>query len=337
MSFTNGKMAVSLAALACECADDSIKTNSRASSNAGLETKIVRTYDGVGVHDGKDPCQWCLDRQGTFDSDSAYAYGVFERHDGCGCEIAYTSRKGVTTYQYGKGGWFDSARTAVRIGNDKTARMDGMEFVGEVCKTAKVKHHKVKKLQRILSDDEIITKIGGGDRTKGSCSSLAFAYAGNKQGLDVTDFRGGASLDVFAKNINIKKIAKSDKVRSFVIEEYNGFKGTSQALNLMEEGKEYYLATGDHVAIVRLTPNAKFEYLELQSVDHNGFHELTREKLKKRFGVTATKKCLGTKMKQEVYLIDIESLGENESFENILGYINTDIAKQQKGVGGYAK
>lgn len=53
-----------------------------------------------------------------------------------------------------------------------------------------VKKHEVQPTQ-----DEIIKRVGGGDMTAGSCSSLAFAFAGNMCGYDVLDFRGGKSLD----------------------------------------------------------------------------------------------------------------------------------------------
>ena len=66
-----------------------------------------------------------------------------------------------------------------------------------------VSHNEVKDLEKPLTDDEIIQKLAGGDMTKGSCSSLAYAYCANKAGLDVIDFRGGDSTSVLSRNINI--------------------------------------------------------------------------------------------------------------------------------------
>lgn len=43
---------------------------------------------------------------------------------------------------------------------------------------------------------------------------------------------------------------------------------------------------------------------------------------------------MGFKYEKRNILIDIESLGQNDEFKRILGYINTDINKQLKGVGG---
>lgn len=72
--------------------DDFIQANAEVAYKAGLEPMIIREYDGVGVHDGKDACQWCLSRAGRWSYGEAYDNGVFERHTGCGC---------TTTYVYG--------------------------------------------------------------------------------------------------------------------------------------------------------------------------------------------------------------------------------------------
>ena len=78
--------------------------------------------------------------------------------------------------------------------------------------------------------------------TKGSCSSLAFAYIGNKCGLDVTDFRGGASQSVFAANETIKAIAGLDGVQSRIVTVKKEIEGAVQVLKGIEQNKEYYLA-----------------------------------------------------------------------------------------------
>ena len=69
---------------------DTLKANAEAQERIGVKAVIVREYDGVGLHDGKDPCEWCMSRAGTWSYDEANANGVFERHDGCGCTITYT-------------------------------------------------------------------------------------------------------------------------------------------------------------------------------------------------------------------------------------------------------
>lgn len=75
---------------------------------------------------------------------------------------------------------------------------------------AKVDYLPVKKLPKRLSDEDIVARVGGGDITQGSCASVAFAWAANKGGLDVLDFRDGASRVFFSKYSNLMQIC--DKV-----------------------------------------------------------------------------------------------------------------------------
>ena len=87
--------------------DDTIRINSEASENVGLYVHIVRTYDDIGLHNGKDVCQWCMDRQGEWDNyQEALAAGAFERHPGCGCLIDYHVGK-THTWSNTKGAWND--------------------------------------------------------------------------------------------------------------------------------------------------------------------------------------------------------------------------------------
>ena len=79
-----------------KAAMNTIQTNAQAQNNAGLEVRVTRIYDGVGVHMRKDPCEWCLERCGENMSYSeARSKGAFERHPGCHCEIFYKPKKGV--------------------------------------------------------------------------------------------------------------------------------------------------------------------------------------------------------------------------------------------------
>ena len=82
---------------------------------------------------------------------------------------------------------------------------EAYESLMEGLKVNKVVCREVKDLEKPLTPDEIIDRLAGGDKTRGSCSSLGFAYIGNKAGLDVLDFRGGNSQSFFSMNTNIKK------------------------------------------------------------------------------------------------------------------------------------
>lgn len=75
---------------AMKVVDEGVRMNMAAHSRSGLETKIIRRYDDVGVHNRKDPCEWCMSRAGEYNSYAdAMDAGVFERHPGCGCTIEY--------------------------------------------------------------------------------------------------------------------------------------------------------------------------------------------------------------------------------------------------------
>ena len=200
----------------------------------------------------------------------------------------------------------------------------------------KVEYNEVKKLQKELTTEEIIKKLGGGDQTKGSCSSLAFAYIGNRNGYDVLDFRGGISTEIFATIRNIVEIANLDGIESKVIKRANDYNAVKELLTFVEEKKEYYLETGKHAAIIRIR-NRGFEYLELQSETENGFKKLDSSVLKTRFGCQTSYSVGGIKFEKSNVLIEVDSCKNSEEFKNLLGYINTAKDKQNKGEGGYAK
>ena len=71
-----------------------------------------------------------------------------------------------------------------------------------------VEYNPVKEYTKQPTIDEIILNLGGGDMTDGSCSSLALAYAGNRSGFFVLDFRDGRSQMYFSRVLNINEIAK---------------------------------------------------------------------------------------------------------------------------------
>ena len=72
---------------ALDYVDDFEKRNAEVRNDLGFVQYVVREYDGVGLHDGKVPCEWCISRSGTFEYQDAIDKGVFERHNGCGCTI----------------------------------------------------------------------------------------------------------------------------------------------------------------------------------------------------------------------------------------------------------
>lgn len=216
---------------------------------------------------------------------------------------------------------------------------EAAKFIEQACTTENVGHRAVQALPKQLTSDEIIERLAGGDMTQGSCSSLAFAYIGNKNGLDVLDFRDGGSRRVFSMNKNIMKMLELPGVEGSITKVKKEVQGTIDVLKNLELNKEYYLATGKHAAIVRKLDTG-YQYLELQSKYQNGWMPFERygsmaTTLNKRFGCRKTvDKSFGYVWERTVILMDVDSFKDNEEFEQLLGYINTAVDKQRKGALG---
>lgn len=242
--------------------------------------------------------------------------------------------KGGTTEQYK-----EFKKTGVnplksRYNDSEKKEISG--YLKQVMEVNKVKYNQVKKLKEKLEERKIIDRVGGGDKTKGSCASLALTYAGNKAGLDVLDFRGGKSQWVFSRNKTLREITKLENVKSMFEKGFNDVKNATTLLKKMDKDKEYILVTGRHAAVVKHNDDDYF-YLELQSSKNNGYQKLTTDSLRKRFGCTRQMTVAGTKYKQESFLIDVKSLAECEELQDLLGYLNTSEEKQKKGSGGHEK
>lgn len=216
---------------------------------------------------------------------------------------------------------------------------EAAKFIEQACTTENVEHRAVQALPKQLTSDEIIERLAGGDMTQGSCSSLAFAYIGNKNGLDVLDFRDGGSRRVFSMNKNIMKMLELPGVEGSITKVKKEVQGTIDVLKNLELNKEYYLATGKHAAIVRKLDTG-YQYLELQSKYQNGWMPFERygsmaTTLNKRFGCRKTvDKSFGYVWERTVILMDVDSFKDNKEFEQLLGYINTAVDKQRKGALG---
>jgi SPP1 gp7 family putative phage head morphogenesis protein len=216
---------------------------------------------------------------------------------------------------------------------------EAAKFIEQACTTENVEHRAVQALPKQITSDEIIERLAGGDMTQGSCSSLAFAYIGNKNGLDVLDFRDGGSRRVFSMNKNIMKMLELPGVEGSITKVKKEVQGTIDVLKNLELNKEYYLATGKHAAIVRKLDTG-YQYLELQSKYQNGWMPFERygsmaATLNKRFGCRKTvDKSFGYVWERTVILMDVDSFKDNEEFEQLLGYINTAVDKQRKGALG---
>ena len=199
-----------------------------------------------------------------------------------------------------------------------------------------IEYRQVKDRTIELTEDEIIRQIAGGDQTRGSCASVALAYCGQKNGWDVLDFRDGESREFFSYKLN--KLNMFKELGVTIITEDSAKTNLTNAkkiLKRLEEGKEYYLSVGRHAAIVRVVQGGYPQYLELQDgrMDWCGWCEFqdVEKTLKYRFGCSSSSKYYAT-----AHATDISQLN-GDKFRTILGYINTDPAKQKKGTNGSIK
>lgn len=211
-----------------------------------------------------------------------------------------------------------------------------LEFRERVDMGWKMKYNDVERINGTKTELDIIRDVGGGDMTDGSCASVALAYVGQKCGYNVLDFRGGKSMKWFSLKSTKQDMFKACGATS--IEEAtmkSSLSNGKKILSNMEKGKEYYLSVGQHASIVRLNDDGIMQYLELQSSTDNGWQNFSDniiDTLKYRFGCSSSSKKFAT-----AYLTDIDQLKDNKEFGNMLGYINTNVKKQKKGVSGHAK
>lgn len=210
-------------------------------------------------------------------------------------------------------------------------------FVTQELPQSGIERVPVKKFTKQPTMEEMIARIGGGDKTQGSCASLAWTWAGERAGYDVLDFRDGISRRTFSVRLNSFKVSKFPGVISWTETSGNDVKAATALLKHVEKGKEYALMTGCHASIVRLTDEG-YQYLELQSPYKNGWFTLDpATTFKWRFGCKRSHTVYGMKVERDNLLVQIDSLKDSPDFAEMLEYINTAADKQRKGVAGGIK
>ena len=203
------------------------------------------------------------------------------------------------------------------------------------------------------SEEEIIKALSGGDRTQGSCASVGLAYVGQKNGINVLDFRDGMSRYFFSSGLNLYALSKAKGIKALHYGEVTGKSSCTLANNFLktcEKGKEYYLCVGRHAAVVRKvertgiskktgkeTTIEQLQYLELQSATNSGwtnFNGNPRYTLTHRFGCSSAS---GHGEKWDFMMNITDSDFNNDEFRSLLGYINTAENEQVKGKYGTIK
>ena len=205
-----------------------------------------------------------------------------------------------------------------------------MKEFDRVLKLDNVEYRRVEKHKSPLTEDEIINSLSGGDMTKGSCASLALAYVGQKAGMNVLDFRDGASRSFFATRAILRKIGMLPNVITVTETAKSAVTAGNKLLRRVETGKEYFFCSGKHAAIVR-NKDGVMQYLELQSATGSGWQNFNgnpRYTLAHRFG---DYRFNGHDI--DAFMIEVNSLKGTDNLRYLLGYINT--AKNEQGKGKY--
>ena len=216
---------------------------------------------------------------------------------------------------------------------------ENYKFLTEGLQTNKVNYNPVKPAPKAYTEDEIIDRLAGGDQTRGSCASVGLAYIGQKQGWDVLDFRDGSSRNIFSNGLNLNRLAKAKGVKTLRGKGASAITVGKSLLRQCEVGKEYYLVSGRHAAIVRKLEDGTLQYLEMQSGMKNGWMNFNGNPgytLKTRFGCRQSSDY-GMSANYD-FMIDInDSDFNNDDFKSLLGFINTAENEQRKGLGGSIK
>lgn len=199
-----------------------------------------------------------------------------------------------------------------------------------------VKYKEVEQRVDSLTEEEIIALLGGGDRTKGSCMSVALSYAGQKSGLSVRDFRGGESQDWFSGEFwwRTKRGDGLPEMQGITETARSQITAGKKLLKQVEEGEQYLFVDGGHAAIVR-KEGSQLQYLELQSPSRNGWTDFNGNlgyTLHTRFGAHDSRG-----RDEKAWMFNIKDIDGSEDFRELLGYINTAENEQKKGQNGFIR
>lgn len=254
-------------------------------------------------------------------------------------EPTYHVPADITYKQWQKsflGGGDKSGLKPVDVGDIiKTITDEHLKVLAEKLEDMGVVHNPVEMHKTPLSEEEIINVLSGGDKTSGSCASVGLAYVGQKAGMNVLDFRGGASQDFFSTYLNLKEITKFPGIEPIFETAKASLTVGNKLLKKVVQGKEYYLCVGEHCAIVRRNADGVLQYLELQSPTRSGWTDFNgnpRFTLSSRFGCKN-----GVGNTEEGFMIDVEQFEESDELQTLLGYINTASDEQKKGVTGHVR
>lgn len=318
--------------------DERVRPQRRRKGKKGWSTKMGRgpnhmILDGQTVLAGED-----FDLQDGHMAPVPGMSGVAGHDINCRCYVSYEMLTDAEFFAK-TGKHFPGTKGIENSENGGTIELKLSKECQDIVDTLKqqgVEYIQVEKHTKSLTEHEIISVLAGGDNTSGSCSSVGIAYIGQKHGLNVLDFRGGKSMEYFAKKTTKLNMFKA--LGAVPVEESSAKSNLTNGKRIlakMVKGKEYYLSVGRHAAIVRLNDDGIMQYLELQSATRSGWHDFAddvRYTLKWRFGCSSSGSYFNA-----AYLTDIDQFQTNEDLTTLLGYINTIESEQRKGKHGTIK
>lgn len=318
--------------------DERVRPQRRRKGKKGWSTKMGRgpnhmILDGQTVLAGED-----FDLKDGHMAPVPGMSGVAGHDINCRCYVSYEMLTDAEFFAK-TGKHFPGTKGIENSENGGTIELKLSKECQDIVDTLKqqgVEYIQVEKHTKSLTEHEIISVLAGGDNTSGSCSSVGIAYIGQKHGLNVLDFRGGKSMEYFAKKTTKLNMFKA--LGAVPVEESSAKSNLTNGKRIlakMVKGKEYYLSVGRHAAIVRLNDDGIMQYLELQSATRSGWHDFAddvRYTLKWRFGCSSSGSYFNA-----AYLTDIDQFQTNEDLTTLLGYINTIESEQRKGKHGTIK
>lgn len=327
--------------LADSVVDAKIRDNVEWQGKAGVPATVTRTTVGK-------TCEWCQEVAGSYTYPDV-PVDVWRRHERCNCIIKYTPAGGgrIDTlrgrHTAGDKSWYleDSQTLTARQNytgvavNTTPIQTPDMVVRAEAQGIAR---KPVEELPAKTTEDEIIQRLGGADQTRGSCASLCYAYTGNQNGLDVVDFRGGNSQSFFAKRSNTVEAYRLAGADVYAAKNTNDYKAARELLNgHARPGKQYVLVTGRHAAVIKTEKDGTTWYLELQS-STPGWKPFEGDKtLRWRWRCQKTHSTYGIKYEVESYLVPVDTIKPTDEYRQVLEFINTAEAEQNKGLGGGIK
>lgn len=256
-----------------------------------LERDRVREF--IGTADGKQP------------------RGIFTDRLNASPTTSKTQRPAQQKYKLLSKAETEKKKELLIDNGEKSAVLKLFENNGKYTRT------EVRAFKKPLNENQIIERLAAPD-TGGHCSTLGLAYAANKAGYNVLNYKDGAIYDFFTKKQNQGLLLQLKGVQGRLIYTSTDTAAYLELIKDIKPGKEYLLSIGNHSAIVRYRKNSILEFLEMQDYKNRGWYKLDIDTSIERFRF---KDYIDSE--RASIIIDIDTLGANRDFINITEYINT--------------